>query len=90
MIENLQYDLLLDMAHDFGGVFFDIGTLWELDDTAGSMGVVDDSQRWRSAAGVSLFWTTPIGPLRFNFARPISKESYDVTEDFRVSIDTRF
>lgn len=74
----------------FGGVFFDVGTLWDLDNTAGSMGAVDDSQIWRSAAGVSLFWSTPIGPLRFNFARPVSKESYDITEDFRVSIDTRF
>lgn len=74
----------------FGGVFFDIGSVWDLDDTAGSMGAVDDSQIFRSAAGVSIFWTTPIGPLRFNFARPIQKESYDQTENFRVSIDTRF
>lgn len=74
----------------FGGVFFDIGSVWDLDNTAGSMGTVDDSQIFRSAAGVSIFWTTPIGPLRFNFARPIQKESYDQTEDFRVSIDTRF
>lgn len=74
----------------YGGVFFDMGSVWELDDTAGSMGAVDDSQIWRSAAGVSVFWTTPIGPLRFNFARPVTKEAYDKTEDFRVSIDTRF
>lgn len=74
----------------YGGVFFDVGTLWDLDNTAGSMGTVDDSQQWRSAAGVSLFWSTPIGPLRFNWARAIDKQPYDITEDFRVSIDTRF
>jgi len=74
----------------FGGVFFDAGSVWNLDNTAGSSGAVDDSQIWRSAAGVSLFWTTPIGPLRFNFSRPIVKETYDKTENFRISIDTRF
>lgn len=74
----------------FGGVFVDAGSVWNLDSTAGSSGAVDDSQIWRSAAGVSLFWTTPIGPLRFNFSRPIVKETYDKSENFRISIDTRF
>jgi len=74
----------------FGGVFFDVGSVWELDSTAGSSGTIDDSRQLRSAAGVSLFWTTPIGPLRFNFSRPIEKQSFDKTEDFRISIDTRF
>ncbi len=74
----------------FGGVFFDVGSVWSLDNTAGSSGAVDDGRNIRSAAGVSLFWSTPIGPLRFNFARAIEKESYDETENFRVSIDTRF
>lgn len=74
----------------YGGLFLDMGSVWDLDNTAGSMGPVDDSQIWRSAAGVSLFWTTPIGPLRFNWAWPIEKESYDETEDFRITIDTRF
>lgn len=74
----------------YGGLFFDMGSVWDLDNTAGSMGAVDDGQIWRSAAGVSLFWSTPIGPLRFNWAWPIEKESYDETEDFRVTIDTRF
>ena len=74
----------------FGGVFFDTGSVWNLDSTAGSSGTVDDSKIWRSAAGVSLFWSTPIGPLRFNFSRPIQQESFDKREDFRISIDTRF
>jgi len=65
----------------FGGVFVDAGSVWNLDSTAGSSGAVDDSQIWRSAAGVSLFWTTPIGPLRFNFSRPIVKETYDKSEN---------
>ena len=74
----------------FGGVFYDVGSVWELDNVAGSGGAVDDSFQIRSAAGVSVFWSTPIGPLRFNWAWPIEKQSYDRTENFRISLDTRF
>ena len=46
--------------------------------------------RIRSALGVSIFWDTAIGPLRFNWSKPIKKEKYDVSENFRFTIDTRF
>jgi|SaaInlStandDraft_1057018.scaffolds.fasta_scaffold19340_3 outer membrane protein insertion porin family len=72
----------------FGGVFIGAGSLWKLDNTDG--GRVDDSSNIRAAAGVSLFWDTVIGPLRFNFSRPIKKETYDVIENFRFTVDTRF
>ena len=72
----------------FGGLFIDTGSLWGLDNTAS--GRVDDSANIRSAAGVSIFWDSAIGPLRFNWSRPIKRESYDVIENFRFTIDTRF
>jgi outer membrane protein insertion porin family len=72
----------------FGGIFIDTGSLWGLDNT--DMGRIDDKAKARSAAGVSIFWDTLIGPLRFNWSRPIKKEIYDVTEDFRFTVDTRF
>jgi outer membrane protein insertion porin family len=71
-----------------GGVFADVGSVWSLTDTDG--GAIDDSLRLRSAVGFSLFWTTPIGPLRFNFSRAILKESYDREQTFDFSISTRF
>lgn len=74
-----------------GGVFVDVGTVWGLNNTAGSGGgPVDDSARLRSAAGISIFWDTPIGPLRFNFSAPIKKETYDVERNFDLTISTRF
>jgi len=73
----------------FGGIFLDAGSVWGLDNTQ-STGTVDDSFKIRSAAGVSLFWDTVIGPLRFNFSRPIKREKYDVIENFRFTVDTRF
>ena len=72
----------------FGGLFIDTGSLWGLDNT--DSGRVDDSSNIRSALGVSLFWDTLIGPLRFNWSRPITKELYDVSENFRFTVDTRF
>ncbi|MDA9369616.1 outer membrane protein assembly factor BamA [Amylibacter sp.] len=72
----------------FGGLFIDTGSLWGLDNTG--LGRIDDSANIRSAAGVSIFWDTVIGPLRFNWSRPIKKETYDVIENFRFTVDTRF
>ncbi len=74
----------------FGGVFADVGSLWGLDDTEGSMGEVDDDFELRAAVGVSLFVDTPFAPLRFNFARPVKKVDGDVTENFRFTVQTRF
>ncbi|MDA9301763.1 outer membrane protein assembly factor BamA [Amylibacter sp.] len=72
----------------FGGFFFNAGSLWGLDNT--DSGRIDDSSNIRAAAGVSIFWDTLIGPLRFNFSRPLKKETYDVIENFRFTVDTRF
>jgi outer membrane protein insertion porin family len=73
----------------FGGLFLDAGSIWGLD-TDVAYGGVEDSPKIRAAAGVSIFWKTAIGPLRFNFSHPIKKEDYDIEENFRFTIDTRF
>ena len=72
----------------YGGVFLDTGSLWGLDNT--DTGRIDDSSEIRSALGFSIFWESAIGPLRFNWSSPIKKETNDVTENFRFTIDTRF
>jgi len=74
----------------FGGVFLGAGSVWGLDQKKSGSNNIDDTAILRSAAGISVFWDTMIGPLRFNFSRPISKELYDVTENFRFTVDTRF
>ena len=72
----------------YGGIFLDTGSLWGLDNT--DSGRIDDSSEIRSALGFSIFWESAIGPLRFNWSSPIKKETNDVTENFRFTIDTRF
>lgn len=75
-----------------GGVFYDVGSLWGLDDatTAGQTGVLYEDLTLRSVAGVSLFWNTPIGPLRFNFTEALDKQPQDVAQNFDLTISTSF
>ena len=44
-----------------------------------------DSTRIRTSAGVSLIWNSPLGPLRFDFAKAITKAQGDQTQFFRFS-----
>jgi outer membrane protein insertion porin family len=74
----------------YGGLFADVGTLWGLDETNGSMGEIDDDAHLRASTGISLFVDTPFAPLRFNYAVPLKKEDYDKTERFRFALQTRF
>ncbi len=71
-----------------GGLFADIGSVWNLDNTYGVP--IDDGLHLRSSIGFSIFWTTPIGPLRFNFSKALKKESYDQTQNFDLTVSTRF
>ncbi len=71
-----------------GGVFYDVGSLWSLDNTNEDTKYEDFSAR--HVVGVSIFWDTPIGPLRFNFTEALQKEKYDVEQNFDLTISTQF
>ncbi|NNF72086.1 MAG: outer membrane protein assembly factor BamA [Rhodobacteraceae bacterium] len=92
---RFEVDFPIGFAEDVGisgGLFLDAGTVWGLDNTngAGGVGSVDDGFSLRSAIGFSLFWETPIGPLTFNFSRPIKDEPFDVPRNFDIAITARF
>jgi outer membrane protein insertion porin family len=44
----------------------------------------------RASAGIGLLWDSPVGPIRFDFAFPFMKQSYDRTQWFRFSGGTSF
>ncbi|SEB85816.1 outer membrane protein assembly factor BamA [Rhodobacter sp. 24-YEA-8] len=73
-----------------GAAFLDIGSVWSLTDKAGLAGTIDDSFKPRVAVGVSVLWDTPVGPLRFNFAKALKKEDYDKTQSFDLTVSTKF
>ena len=90
---RLEADFPLGTPDEYGlrgGVFFDTGSVWSLNDTAGNGGPVDDGLNLRAVIGVSVFWTTPLGPLRFNFTHALKKEDYDKEQTFDLTVSTNF
>ena len=66
-------------------MFADAANIWGVDyDSSLDKGGI------RSSVGVGLDWLTPVGPLTFSFAKPITKESTDIEETFRFNIGTSF
>jgi outer membrane protein insertion porin family len=49
-----------------------------------------DSAAVRMSAGASIIWDSPFGPLRFDFAYPIMKTSYDRSQFFAFGGGTHF
>ena len=73
-----------------GAVFSDVGTLFEAHESNSNAFVVGNSPDLRASVGVSLLWSSPLGPLRFDLAYPLLKEDFDREEFFRFSAGTRF
>jgi outer membrane protein insertion porin family len=75
-----------DFALKFA-VFADAGSVWGGGNipslsgsfTTGSAGVM------RSSVGAGLIWDSPFGPLRVDYAMPLTKTSYDVTQRMSFS-----
>jgi len=44
----------------------------------------------RSSVGVGLIWQSPFGPLRFDYAIPLTKGKYDRVQEFRFGGGTTF
>ncbi|MFG6516613.1 outer membrane protein assembly factor BamA [Sulfitobacter sp. 1A13496] len=74
-----------------GGVFYDVGNLWDLSDVDTSGGtIVGESGSFRHVIGFSVFWDTPLGPLQFNVSDALKKESFDKEQSFEVTLRTTF
>ena len=76
-----------------GGVFYDVGSLWGLPVETSPYSantVYYNAAIPRQVAGATVFWATPIGPLRFNWTRAIQKEEFDEANNFEFTLSTRF
>ena len=65
--------------------FLDIANIWGVDYDSS----LDDDEV-RSSVGLAVDWFTPIGPLNFSLAQPLSKSNNDKTESFRFNLGTTF
>ena len=66
--------------------FFDAASVWGVDYDSS----LDDNFKIRSSTGIGLDWYTPVGPLNFSLALPLSKATNDKTESFRFNLGTTF
>ncbi len=87
-----------------GAVFADAGSLFGAGQLAkdlnnqcnqavpnGATGVcLADDASIRSSVGASLLWNSPLGPLRLDVAKALTKEDYDRTQLVRFGASTKF
>ncbi len=82
-----------------GGFFADAGQLWGLD-SATRKAIIDanpgvsteqlDDNTLRASVGASVIWASPFGPLRLDYAFPISEAPWDDTREFSFGVSTSF
>ncbi len=77
--------LFVDLQNVDFSLFLDSANLWGVDYDSEL-----DKSKLRSSTGLAIDWFTPIGPMSFSFAKPITKANTDETETFRFKIGTTF
>lgn len=76
---------------DFGlkvALFADAGNVWGYGGPttiSGQSVMLPSSSLIRSSVGAGLIWASPLGPLRVDYALPVTKAAYDVLQPFRFS-----
>ncbi|WP_170324859.1 outer membrane protein assembly factor BamA [Ruegeria arenilitoris] len=93
-VARLESDFPLGLPEELGlrgGVFYDFGNLYNIDDvdTTGA-NIVGADGSIRHVIGVSVLWETPFGPLRFNFSQALKKEDFDKEQNFDLTVQARF
>ena len=66
--------------------FIDAANLWGVDYDSS----INDRGSIRSSTGIALDWFSPLGPLNFSLAYPITKKDSDKKETFRFNLGTTF
>lgn len=90
-VARFEAQFPLGLPEEYGinaGLFYDVGTVWGLDQT--SANVLYEDMSLRHVVGLAVFWDTPIGPLRFNFTKALKKEALDQERNFDFTISTEF
>ena len=78
---------ILENSQNIDVLFFiDAANVWGVDYDSS----INDNSKIRSSIGLGLDWLTPIGPVNFTFAEPLSKADTDITESFRFNLGTTF
>jgi outer membrane protein insertion porin family len=78
-----------------GAVYADAGSLWNYKGPTSWAQTLEtmtfsDANTVRSSVGVGLIWASPFGPLRFDYAIPMTKGPNDRVQQFRFGGGTSF
>ena len=91
-VARLEAQFPLGLPEEYGitgGVFYDAGSLWDVGETFGETINYNDFTL-RQVVGASIFWDTPIGPLRFNWTEALSKQTGDIEQGFELTVSAEF
>jgi outer membrane protein insertion porin family len=75
------------------GFFTDAGSVWGFQNSSSSGSTpalsqslqVANTSAMRASFGAGLIWDSPFGPIRADYAIPVAKTSYDITQRFSFS-----
>lgn len=81
--------------------FVDVGNVWDTEFDMGDYSDLNDKEfdkianfsdigRFRSSAGLSVQWISPMGPMIFSMAKPLKEEDGDETKFFTFNIGKTF
>ncbi|MBL4891046.1 MAG: outer membrane protein assembly factor BamA [Rhizobiaceae bacterium] len=101
---ELQFPIpFIPESAGFRGAFFaDAGSVFGLDSTNRALVIASnpglsalelqqlDDSSVRASVGASIIWSSPFGPLRFDYAFPVLKKDWDKTREFSFGISTKF
>ena len=89
--EEDQFNVITGFAADGPSDLFTVGSSCEGITVAGVFCQrTEDGLDPRVTAGVSVFWESPFGPIRFDFTKPLVKQPFDDRKSFQFTTRTRF
>jgi len=94
-VARLEAEFPLGLPEEYGitgGAFVDYGSVWDVGNlrSLSEDDVLYNDYAPRAVVGVSLFWNTPFGPLRFNFTDALLAEEEDKPRFFDLTVSTSF
>jgi outer membrane protein insertion porin family len=92
-VARLEAEFPIGLPSEYGisgGAFIDYGSVWDIGRAVIAETVKSNDFTGRAVAGLSVFWNTPIGPLRFNFTETLDAQAFDKPKSFDVTISTNF
>ena len=92
-VARLEAEFPIGLPSEYGisgGAFIDYGSVWDIGRAVIAETVKSNDFTGRAVAGLSVFWNTPIGPLRFNFTETLDAQAFDKPKSFDVTISTSF